>query len=126
MTKSQLVRELAADLEMPRKQVEEYLEALLDKIMAVLKSEGKVQLTPFGQFRVRDRAARMGRNPQTGEPVKIPAKRVLRFTAGRVLKEAVGTVKRSGTAKKAAPKKKAPAKKAAAKKAPARKKTSRR
>lgn len=126
MTKSQLVRELAADLEMPRKQVEEYLETLLDKIMSVLKSEGKVQLTPFGQFRVRDRAARMGRNPQTGEPVKIPAKRVLRFTAGRVLKEAVGTIKRAPGAKKAAPKKKAPAKKAAAKKTPARKKTSRR
>jgi DNA-binding protein HU-beta len=130
MTKSQLVRELAADLEMPRKQVEEYLETLLDKIMSVLKSEGKVQLTPFGQFRVRDRAARMGRNPQTGEPVKIPAKRVLRFTAGRVLKEAVGTIKRTAGAKKAAPKKKAPAKKApakkaAAKKSPARKKTSR-
>lgn len=124
MTKSQLVRELAADLEMPRKQVEEYLEALLDKIMAVLKSEGKVQLTPFGQFRVRDRAARMGRNPQTGEPVKIPAKRVLRFTAGRVLKEAVGTVKRTaGAAKKAVAKKKSTAKKATAKKATAKKAT---
>ena len=49
----------------------------------VLKSGDKVQLAPFGQFKVRDRAARMARNPQTGAPVKVPAKRVLKFLAGR-------------------------------------------
>ncbi|MBV8644105.1 MAG: HU family DNA-binding protein, partial [Candidatus Eremiobacteraeota bacterium] len=84
------------------------------------KSGDKVQLTPFGQFKVRDRAARIARNPQTGEPVKVPAKRVLKFIAGRVLKEAVGTAKR-GAAKKAGAKKAGAAKKAVAKKAPARK-----
>jgi DNA-binding protein HU-beta len=109
--------------------VTELIEALLDKITTVLKSGDKVALTPFGQFRIRDRAARIARNPQTGEPVNVPAKRVLKFTAGRTLKEAVGTAKR-GTAKKSAAKKstakksvakKAPAKKAAVKKAPAKK-----
>lgn len=120
MRKTELVRELAEDFELPRRQVDELVTALLDKITDVLKSGDKVQLTPFGQFKVRDRAARMGRNPMTGEPVKIPAKRVLRFLAGRALKEAVGTAKRrSGAAKKTA--KRAPARKAAAKKAPARK-----
>ena len=128
MTKSELARVLAEDLELPRRQVTELIEALLDKITEVLKSGDKVALTPFGQFRIRDRAARIARNPQTGEPVNVPAKRVLKFTAGRTLKEAVGAPKRGGakkTAKKSAAKKsvakKAPAKKAAAKKAPAKK-----
>ena len=129
MTKSELARVLAEDLELPRRQVTELLEALLDKITEVLKSGDKVALTPFGQFRIRDRAARIARNPQTGEPVNVPAKRVLKFIAGRTLKEAVGTAKR-GAAKKSVAKKstakksvakKAPAKKAAAKKAPAKK-----
>ena len=129
MTKNELARELADDFELPRRQMTEIVEALLDRITAVLKSGDKVQLTPFGQFKIRDRAARVARNPQTGEPVNVPAKRVLKFIAGRVLKEAVGTAKRgakkaSGPAKKGsgAAKKSAPAaKKSAAKKAPARK-----
>ena len=119
MTKSELVRQLAEDFELPRRQVTELVEALLDKITEVLKSGDKVALTPFGQFRIRDRAARIARNPQTGAPVNVPAKRVLRFTAGRTLKEAVGAPKR-GAAKKSTAKK-APAKKAVAKKAPAKK-----
>jgi len=125
MTKSELVRVLAEDFELPRRQVNDLVEGLLDKITEVLKSGDKVALTPFGQFRIRDRAARIARNPQTGEPVNVPAKRVLKFTAGRTLKEAVGAPKRGGakksTAKKSPAKKSAPAKKAAAKKSPARK-----
>ena len=123
MTKSELVRQLAEDFELPRRQVNELVEALLDKITAVLKTGDKVALTPFGQFRIRDRAARIARNPQTGEPVNVPAKRVLKFTAGRTLKEAVGAPKRGGAKKTAAkaPAKKAVAKKAVAKKAPAKK-----
>jgi DNA-binding protein HU-beta len=138
MTKSELVRELAEDFELPRRQVTELVEAMLEKITEVLRSGDKVQLTPFGQFRIRDRAARIARNPQTGEPVNVPAKRVLRFTAGRTLKDAVGTPvrgakkapakktpARKATSAKAAPAKKAPAKKAPARKAPAAKKRSR-
>jgi len=135
MTKSELVRVLAEDFELPRRQVNDLVEGLLDKITEVLKSGDKVALTPFGQFRIRDRAARVARNPQTGEPVNVPAKRVLKFTAGRTLKEAVGAPKRGGAkktaakksvakkapAKKAAPAKKVVAKKAVAKKAPVKK-----
>jgi DNA-binding protein HU-beta len=113
MTKNELVRELAEDFELPRKQVGELVEAMLEKITTILKAGDKVQLTPFGQFKIRDRAARVARNPQTGEPVNVPAKRVLKFIAGRTLKEAVGTAKRGAGAKKAAAKK-APARKAAA------------
>jgi DNA-binding protein HU-beta len=131
MTKSELVRVLAEDFELPRRQVNDLVEGLLDKITEVLKSGDKVALTPFGQFRIRDRAARIARNPQTGEPVNVPAKRVLKFTAGRTLKEAVGAPKRGGakktaakksTAKKSVAKKAPAAKKAVAKKAPAKKK----
>ena len=117
MTKPELVRELAEDFEMPRRQVAEIVEAMLEKFTAVLKSGDKVQLTPFGQIKVRDRAARIARNPQTGEPVKVPARRVLRFLPSRALKEAVGTTRRkSSSSKKAAPaRKKAAAKKTAKK-----------
>ena len=125
MTKNELARELAEELELPRRQVADLIEAMLEKITDVLKSGDKVQLTPFGQFKVRDRAARIARNPKTGEPIKVPAKRVLKFIAGRTLKEAVGTARRGGgAAKKSSAKKtakKSPAKKAATKKAPARK-----
>jgi DNA-binding protein HU-beta len=121
MTKSELVRELAEEHELPRRQVTELVEAILEKITTVLKSGDKVQLTPFGQFRIRDRAARVARNPQTGEPVNVPAKRVLKFTAGRTLKEAVGTPPRKSSAAKKSTAKKAVAKKAVAKKAPAKK-----
>jgi len=113
MTKNELARELADDFELPRRQVTELVEAMLDRITQVLRSGDKVQLTPFGQFKIRDRAARVARNPQTGEPVNVPAKRVLKFIAGRSLKEAVGTAKRGA--------KKSAAKKTAAKKSPARK-----
>jgi DNA-binding protein HU-beta len=102
MTKNELVRELAEELEIPRKDIAGIVEALLAKMTGILKAGDKVQLTPFGQFKVRDRAARIARNPQTGEPVNVPAKRVLKFIAGKPLKEAVGTPKR-GAAKKAAP-----------------------
>jgi DNA-binding protein HU-beta len=122
MTKSELVRELAEEHELPRRQVTELVEAILEKITTVLKSGDKVQLTPFGQFRIRDRAARIARNPQTGEPVNVPAKRVLKFTAGRTLKEAVGTpARKASAAKKKTTAKKTVAKKAVAKKAPAKK-----
>jgi DNA-binding protein HU-beta len=126
MTKNELARELAEEMEMPRRQMVEIIDALLEKFTDVLKSGDKVQLTPFGQFKVRDRAARIARNPKTGEPIKVPAKRVLKFIAGRTLKEAVGTAKRGGgAAKKSSAKKstakKATAKKSVAKKAPARK-----
>jgi DNA-binding protein HU-beta len=125
MTKNELIRELAEEHELSRKQAVEIVDGILDKITAVLKSGDKVQLTPFGQFKIRDRAARIARNPQTGEPVNVPAKRVLKFIAGRTLKEAVGTARRGGakksTAKKKAASKAAPARKSAAKKAPAKK-----
>src|ERR1700684_509404 len=114
MTKNELARELADDFELPRRQVVEIVEAMLDRITEGLKSGDRVQLTPFGQFKIRPPARRVARTPERGEPVNVPAKRVLKFIAGRSLKEAVGTAKRGGA-------KKTTAKKTAAKKSPARK-----
>jgi DNA-binding protein HU-beta len=121
MTKNELARELAEELELPRRQVVEIIETILSRITDVLKSGDKVQLAPFGLFRIRDRAARMARNPMTGEPVKVPAKRVMKFVPGKALKEAVaskGGARRATAAKKKTAAK--PAAKKAAKKAPAR------
>ncbi|MBD5634027.1 MAG: HU family DNA-binding protein [Candidatus Eremiobacteraeota bacterium] len=120
MTKNELIRELAEEFELPRSRVNEMVEAILEKMTNVLKAGDKVQLTPFGQFRIRDRAARMARNPQTGEPVKVPAKRVLKFVPGKTLKEAVGAPKRGAAAKKS-PAKKAASSAAAPRKAAAKK-----
>ena len=115
MTKPELVRELAEEFELPRRQIAEIVETILEKFTAVLKKGDKVQLTPFGQFKVRNRPARMARNPQTGEPVKVPAKRVMRFLPSRALKEALGVKGRGAGSKAKGAKKKAapPARKAA-------------
>jgi|SRR5579884_532899 DNA-binding protein HU-beta len=98
MTKPELIRELAEDFELPRRQIAELVDTILEKMTAVLKKGDKVQLAPFGQFKVRNRPARMARNPQTGEPVKVPAKRVMRFLPSRALKEAVGVKRGAGKA----------------------------
>jgi DNA-binding protein HU-beta len=63
--------------------------AVLDAIKKGLKKGGKVTLVGFGTFSVSKRAARTGRNPQTGKPIKIAAKKVPKFTAGKALKAAV-------------------------------------
>jgi len=63
--------------------------AVLDAIKKGLKKGGKVTLVGFGTFSVAKRAARTGRNPQTGKPIKIAAKKVPKFTAGKALKNAV-------------------------------------
>jgi DNA-binding protein HU-beta len=63
--------------------------AVLDAIKKGLKKGGKVTLVGFGTFSVSKRAARTGRNPQTGKPIKIAAKKVPKFTAGKALKDAV-------------------------------------
>lgn len=75
-----------------------------------------VKIPGFGQFKVRDRAARIARNPATGQPVKVPAKRVFKFLPAKALKEAVMSKRRA----KASPARKKTAKPAARKAAPAR------
>jgi nucleoid DNA-binding protein len=88
MTKSDLIRSIYDEFEVPRRQVTEIVEHVFVQIESSLISGDVVRL-PLGVFRIRDRAARVARNPATGEPVKVPAKRVLKFLPSKAIKEAV-------------------------------------
>ncbi len=99
MTKADIVDTLANEHEFSKRQAGEILELILTEITDALKNGEKVQLIPFGSFVVRERKARTGRNPQTGELIKIPARRVPAFSAGKGLKDSVGA-KRGGGKKK--------------------------
>ena len=122
MNKVDLIRSAMERLEIPRKDAVALVDGLFEDIQAAVISGEPVKIPGFGQFKVRDRAARMARNPATGEQVKVPAKRVFKFLPAKALKEAVMAKRGSrAAAKPAAKKKAAPARKAAAKKAPARK-----
>lgn len=89
MNKTELISDVAGKANMTKKDVEKVLSALFVSIEEALKNQEKVQLVGFGTFEVRDRKARTGRNPQTGEEIKIPASRVPAFKAGKTLKDAV-------------------------------------
>jgi len=87
MTKADLVEIVAREAEMTKKDVEQLVEIIFDSIVSTLNNGDKIELRGFGSFRVRERRARKGRNPKTGEPVDIPAKRVAYFKPGKDLKE---------------------------------------
>ena len=89
MNKTELISDVASKANMTKKDVEKVMSALFSSIEEALKNQEKVQLVGFGTFEVRDRKARTGRNPQTGEEIKIPASRVPAFKAGKTLKDAV-------------------------------------
>ena len=122
MNKVDLIRSAMERLELSRKDAVTLVDGLFEDIQAACVSGEPVKIPGFGQFKVRDRAARMARNPATGEQVKVPAKRVFKFLPAKALKEAVMSKRGGGArkAKKSAParkaKKAAPARKAAAKK----------
>lgn len=125
MNKVDLVRAAMERFEMSRKDAVALIDGVFEDIQAAVCSGEAVKIPGFGQFKVRDRAARIARNPATGEPVKVPAKRVFKFLPAKALKEAVMSRKGGGTRKAAAKKsaaKKAAPRKAAAKKAAPRKK----
>ena len=87
--KADLVDKVADKTGLTKKDSNAAVEAVFDSIQEFLAEEEKVQLIGFGTFEVRERAARKGRNPQTGEEIQIPATKVPAFTAGKNLKEAV-------------------------------------
>ncbi|KUG05205.1 dna-binding protein hbsu [hydrocarbon metagenome] len=89
MNKTDLISEVATRTGMTKKDVEKVVNAFFSTIEGTLKSGDKVQLIGFGTFEVRNRQARKGRNPQTGEEISIPAARVPAFKAGKALKDAV-------------------------------------
>ena len=89
MNKGEFVEVLAGHLEIPRAQAERALAGVLEIISTQLVKGYKIAFTGFGSFEVSKRAARTGRNPQTGTPLKIPASKVPKFSAGATLKAAV-------------------------------------
>lgn len=89
MNKTELVSSIAEKSELTKKDAEKALNALFASIEEALARGEKVQLVGFGTFEVRERKARTGRNPQTGEEIQIAAAKVPAFKAGKALKEAV-------------------------------------
>ncbi|HEV7645787.1 MAG TPA: HU family DNA-binding protein [Pyrinomonadaceae bacterium] len=91
MTKADLVEEVAKATDMTKKDSEKLVEIVFDSIIESLKKGDKIELRGFGSFRVRQRGSRRGRNPKTGAPVSVPAKRVAYFKPGKELKDLINT-----------------------------------
>ncbi len=89
MNKMDLVASVAEKTDLTKKETEKVVSAVLDSIEEALAQGDKVQLVGFGTFEIRERAARVGRNPRTGEEIEIAATRVPVFKAGKGLKDAV-------------------------------------
>ncbi len=89
MNKSELIDSIAESADLSKASATRALDAALDGIVKALKSGDQVVLIGFGTFSVKDRAARTGRNPQTGAPIEIAAAKIPGFKAGKALKDAV-------------------------------------
>ena len=89
MNKLELVAAIADKADLSKKDAEKALKAFTDTVTAELKKGNKVQLVGFGTFEVSKRAARKGRNPQTGEEMKIKASKTPKFKPGKAFKDAL-------------------------------------
>lgn len=98
MTKAELVEDVAEAAELTKKDAERLVELVFESIIETLNQGEKIELRGFGSFRVRERGARRGRNPKTGDPVDIPAKRVPYFKPGKELKELINEESSDGRA----------------------------
>ncbi|MBL4910910.1 MAG: DNA-binding protein HU-beta [Alteromonadaceae bacterium] len=88
MNKSQLIEKIAAGADISKAAAGRALDSLIESVTEELKDGGQVALVGFGTFSVRDRAARTGRNPQTGATIEIAAAKIPAFKAGKALKDA--------------------------------------
>jgi integration host factor subunit beta len=89
MTKADLVEEVSRVTELTRKDSEVIVDTLFDSVIKALRTGDKLEVRGFGSFRVRQRNARVGRNPKTGEKVEVPAKRVPYFKPSKELKDLI-------------------------------------
>lgn len=89
MKKSELLNRIATKLNIKRKDVERTLDAFVETLCEGLRKENKVNVAGLGIWSVKDRKARMARNPKTGETVHVPAKRVVKFRVSKDMKTAV-------------------------------------
>lgn len=89
MNKSELIDAAAASSGLPKADMQRALDCVLDEITQAVKKGEKVALTGFGNFELRERAARTGRNPQTGAEMQVPASKAPAFKPGKAFKDAV-------------------------------------
>lgn len=89
VNKSELIEAIAASADLPKAAAGRALDAMVEAVTGALQEGDQVVLVGFGTFGVKDRAARTGRNPQTGEPIQIAAAKIPGFKAGKALKDAV-------------------------------------
>lgn len=89
MNKTELIAAVAEKTDLSKKDADAAVSAVLGAITDALKAGDKIQLVGFGTFEVRNRAAKQGRNPRTGETLTVPASKVPAFKAGKALKDAV-------------------------------------
>ena len=89
MTKNDLAISIANKSTLRQKDVKQALQLPLDHIIDTLATEGRIELRNFGVFQVKERKARMARNPKTGEPVPVPARRAVKFVPGKRMMEKV-------------------------------------
>ncbi|HET8704932.1 MAG TPA: HU family DNA-binding protein [Pseudomonadales bacterium] len=89
MNKSELIDAIAASADIPKAAAGRALDAMIEAVSGALKNGDQVVLVGFGTFAVKARAARTGRNPQTGEPIEIKAAKIPSFRPGKALKDAV-------------------------------------
>jgi DNA-binding protein HU-beta len=94
MNKQELIDAIASHAELTKADAKKALDAFIDTTTVALKKGDRVALVGFGSFSISDRAARTGRNPQTGKEIKIAAKKVVRFKAGAELAETVNKKKK--------------------------------
>ncbi len=121
MNKADLIDAVSAQLNASKKDVSDVIETVLHEVKRSIARGEKVAISGFGVFERQSRAARTGRNPRTGEAVKIRATKLPKFRPGAEFKAVVAGAKAGAAPAKKAAAKKAPAKKVAAKKAPAKK-----
>ncbi len=91
MNKSELIDAIAESADLPKAAAGRALDAVIENVSTALQNGEQVVLVGFGTFSVKDRAARTGRNPQTGEPIEIAAAKIPSFKAGKALKDAVNS-----------------------------------
>ena len=92
MNKSELIDAIAESADLSKAAAARALDAVIDTVSTKLKDGEQVVLVGFGTFSVKDRPARTGRNPQTGQPIEIAAARIPNFKAGKALKDAVNSL----------------------------------
>ena len=103
MTKADLIDEVSRAVEMTRKDSESIVETIFDSVVRALRRSEKIEIRGFGSFRTRQRKARTGRNPKTGEKVEVPAKTIPFFKPSKELKDLINAGAGAGAGAQTSP-----------------------